>query len=106
VVGAITLRVGAGDPDRTVLGRLNRAGFAIPGARCRRGGCGVCRVRLIAGAVEHGPHTTRALPASEQAKGKALACRAVPTTCVVVVASDEHTIRPVAQWGARMNEGN
>lgn len=68
-----------------VLDTLLRLGWTAPYA-CRRGGCGVCLIRLHRGRVRHGPHTERALSErAETDEGLALACRALPTTSVVEV---------------------
>ncbi|MGQ4615635.1 2Fe-2S iron-sulfur cluster-binding protein [Nocardia sp. R7R-8] len=71
--------------DEVVLDTLLRLGWAAPHA-CRRGGCGVCLIRIHRGAVRHGPHTQRALSRRAETEERlGLACRALPTTPVVEI---------------------
>ena len=60
--------------------RLGRKG--IP-AGCVNGGCGVCKVRIVEGAVQPlGPISRAHVSAEEEAKGYTLACRVAPTEAV------------------------
>lgn len=78
-----------------LLDTILRLGWTAPYA-CRRGGCGLCLVRLHRGQVRHGPHTIRALKKfGLPAEAKALTCRAVPTTPVVEVEFYSGAVRPV-----------
>lgn len=65
--------------NEVLLDTMRRLGWTGAYA-CRRGGCGECLVRVHRGAVEHGPHTQRALSSEDERAGHALACRARPTT--------------------------
>jgi CDP-4-dehydro-6-deoxyglucose reductase len=67
-----------------VLAGLYGAGYAYS-IGCRRGGCGVCKVDLLAGRVSY-LHTlaTTVLSAEERAAGVCLTCRAVPETDVTL----------------------
>lgn len=57
--------------------RLGRKG--IP-AGCVNGGCGVCKVRIVDGAVQPlGPVSRAHVSADEEAQGYTLACRVAPT---------------------------
>ncbi|MGQ4598391.1 2Fe-2S iron-sulfur cluster-binding protein [Nocardia sp. R6R-6] len=68
-----------------VLDTLLRLGWTAPHA-CRRGGCGVCLIRIHRGEVRHGPHTQRALSQRAETEERlGLACRALPTTSVVEI---------------------
>ncbi|MGY4101494.1 2Fe-2S iron-sulfur cluster-binding protein [Nocardia sp. R16R-3T] len=68
-----------------VLDTLLRLGWTAPYA-CRRGGCGVCLIRIHRGEVRHGPHTQRALSRRAETEERlGLACRALPTTSVVEI---------------------
>ncbi|MEZ5117836.1 MAG: 2Fe-2S iron-sulfur cluster-binding protein [Candidatus Nanopelagicales bacterium] len=61
----------------TVLECLYRHGYAYR-VGCRRGGCGVCKVDLLEGAVDYSrPVADKVLPAEERAAGTCLSCRAV-----------------------------
>ena len=53
---------------------------------CKNGACGSCRAKLVDGAVEHGPHTEKALSAADEKAGYALLCCATATGDVVVEA--------------------
>lgn len=60
--------------------RLGRKG--IP-AGCVNGGCGVCKVRIVDGAVQPlGPVSRAHVSTEEEAKGYTLACRVAPTQAV------------------------
>lgn len=60
--------------------RLGRKG--IP-AGCVNGGCGVCKVRIVDGAVQPlGPVSRAHVSAEEEARGYTLACRVAPTQAV------------------------
>ncbi|WP_029010052.1 2Fe-2S iron-sulfur cluster-binding protein [Azospirillum halopraeferens] len=87
-----TIRLAQGDArfpcrgDETVVtameraegfGLLPRDGRAVP-VGCRRGGCGVCRVRVLDGAYRLEPMSRAHVTEAEQADGYALACRIVP----------------------------
>src|SRR4051812_45520421 len=71
-------------PDESVVDALRRAGWRSP-YKCRRGGCGVCKARLVGGRVRY-PHplAESVLDGVEQASGLCLPCRAVPVTDVVI----------------------
>lgn len=60
--------------------RLGRKG--IP-AGCVSGGCGVCKVRIVEGAVQSlGPISRAHVSTEEEANGYTLACRVAPTQAV------------------------
>lgn len=62
----------------TIMAALNKNGYTFL-LGCRRGGCGICKVRVIEGTIEHNrPVAESALPAEERAEGVCLGCRAVP----------------------------
>ena len=70
--------------DETVVDALRRAGWRSP-YRCRRGGCGVCKVHLVEGLVRYAlPVADSVLGAADRAAGLCLPCRAVPVTDVVL----------------------
>ncbi len=71
-------------PGETVVDGLRRTGWRSP-YKCRRGGCGVCKGRLLGGEVSYAqPVAESVLSAGEQAAGLCLPCRAVPVTDVVL----------------------
>jgi ferredoxin len=70
--------------DETVVDGLRRAGWRIP-YKCRRGGCGVCKARLVRGEVRYPqPIAGSVLSETEVADGLCLPCRAVPATDVLI----------------------
>ncbi len=77
------VRADAG-PGESLVDALRRAGWRSP-YKCRRGGCGACRARLVAGDVAYGhPVAAGVLDPADRARGLCLPCRAVPTTDVVI----------------------
>lgn len=64
-------------PGDTVLGALERAGYALPN-NCRAGACGECRTKVLAGEVDQGMVLDMALSAEQRADGYRLMCMAKP----------------------------
>ncbi|MYZ06555.1 2Fe-2S iron-sulfur cluster binding domain-containing protein [Streptomyces sp. SID2999] len=73
----------------TVLAALSRSGYGYR-TGCTRGGCGICKVDLVAGRV-HYPVTVAetVLAPDEAAAGTCLSCRAVPEGDVVIALRNE-----------------
>lgn len=64
--------------EDTIMAALNKSGYSFL-VGCRRGGCGICKVQVLEGAIEHNrPVSESALSAEERASGVCLGCRAVP----------------------------
>lgn len=60
--------------------RLGRKGIPVG---CVNGGCGVCKVRIVSGAVQSlGPVSRAHVSLDEEAHGYTLACRVAPTEAV------------------------
>ncbi|WP_280180250.1 NADH:ubiquinone reductase (Na(+)-transporting) subunit F [Nocardia farcinica] len=76
--------------DRPILESALRENRWLPHA-CSQGTCGTCKIRVLAGEVEHGQPDEAVLSADERAAGLALACQAAPRTDV--------TVAPVADVG-------
>ncbi len=55
------------------FGRICAAKRDLP-VGCRRGGCGVCRIRVLSGSYRTGPMSRDHVSASDEAEGVALAC--------------------------------
>jgi ferredoxin len=90
-------------PDETVLAALLRSGLKVLFG-CRGGGCGTCKMRLVAGAIDHGRCSAAALPDAEKAKGAFLSCQARPLGDVIVELTTANRYRRLAlaaMWGAR-----
>jgi len=88
-VGSYTIRFSpSGDRvtcrgDETVLGAILRSGAKVVFG-CRGGGCGVCKMRLTEGRVEHGRCSVAVLSEDDRAAGSFLSCQARPLTDLTV----------------------
>lgn len=72
------------DGRECIVDELRRAGIRSP-YKCRRGGCGACKARLVSGTVAYSAAVSESvLSRAEQDTGYCLPCRAVPTSDVVV----------------------
>ena len=85
----------------TVLGAALRSGFRYRWG-CKRGGCGVCKVRLILGEVYYErPIADSVLTDTERAAGICLSCRAVPITDIIIQLQEGDRLQ-----GASLRGGN
>ena len=76
-------------PGETILAGLYRRGYAYR-TGCRRGGCGICKVDLLDGAVDYErPVAPTVLSDEEQAAGICLSCRAVPSGDITIALRDD-----------------
>jgi ferredoxin len=83
-------------PGETVLAALVRAGYGHR-VGCRRGGCGVCKVDVVAGSVRYPTVVAdTVLTQDERAAGRCLTCRAVPSSDVELRMLDDDRLRCVA----------
>ena len=83
------------DPDDTLLRALGRAGLRYR-VGCRRGGCGICKVRLVLGEVRYErPIAASVLTDDERVEGICLSCRAVPITNIVIELQEGDRLRRV-----------
>lgn len=72
------------DNDETIVDGLRRSGVRSP-YKCRRGGCGACRTRLVDGKVTYSrPVADSVLSNDDIEAGLCLPCRARPTTDIVI----------------------
>jgi CDP-4-dehydro-6-deoxyglucose reductase len=69
-------------PDETVLAAAQRANVALA-HDCQLGGCGTCRVKLLAGSVSY-TEPPLALTPEEESAGYALCCQATPISDLVI----------------------
>lgn len=67
---------------RHILGAMAALGRKGIPSGCHGGGCGVCKVRIVAGEVSTLSMCRSHVSAEEQAQGYVLACRAFPHTDV------------------------
>jgi len=92
------VRVAAGDGE-TVLAALGRAGLKYR-IGCRRGGCGICKLQLVAGEVRYErPVAESVLSDDEKVAGICLSCRAVPITNILVELQEGDKLRRVLPYG-------
>jgi ferredoxin len=81
--------------EETLLRAMARAGLRYR-VGCKRGGCGICKIQLLAGEVRYErPIAASVLSDDERVEGICLSCRAVPLTNVVVELQDGDRLRRV-----------
>lgn len=81
------------EPGDTVLGALERAGYAMPN-NCRAGACGECKTKVLCGEVDQGMVLDMALSQDERAEGYRLMCMAKPLDDVVEIEFGTDDARP------------
>ncbi|PKG98552.1 2Fe-2S iron-sulfur cluster-binding protein [Paraglaciecola sp. MB-3u-78] len=67
-----------------VLYAMQRTGIACIPIGCKGGGCGVCRINIIAGKVDFGPMSKAHVSDEQRKNGYALACRVKPRSHLVI----------------------
>ncbi|WP_037056344.1 2Fe-2S iron-sulfur cluster-binding protein [Pseudonocardia asaccharolytica] len=83
------------EDGETVLRALSRAGLRYR-VGCRRGGCGICKVRLVLGEVAYErPIATTVLSDEERIEGICLSCRAIPITSIAIELQEGDRLRKV-----------
>ena len=83
-------------PGEAILAALSRNGYAHTYG-CRRGGCGVCKVELVAGTVTYPTRVAvSVLSEDERHGGTCLSCRGVPEGDVVIRLRPEDRLHCVA----------
>jgi CDP-4-dehydro-6-deoxyglucose reductase len=96
--GGEPLAVLDGRSGEVVLDTLRRLGWSHRFG-CRRGGCGVCKVDLIAGDTHDAATVADSVVTEdERAGGVRLSCRAVPDTDVVIRLRPGDQLRCVSPW--------
>lgn len=71
---------------QSILEAMRSVHHVAIGAGCHNGGCGVCKVRIVAGHIESGPMSAAHVTAAERGAGLVLACRAYPVSdCAIEV---------------------
>jgi CDP-4-dehydro-6-deoxyglucose reductase len=81
-------------PGDTVLGALERAGYAMPN-NCRAGACGECRTMVLSGAVDQGVVLDMALTPAQREAGFRLMCMAKPIDALVEIEFGTDDARPL-----------
>ena len=82
-----------GEPGDTVLGALERAGYALPN-NCRAGACGECKTKVLCGEVDQGIVLDMALSPAERAEGYRLMCMAKPIDDLIEIEFGTDDARP------------
>ena len=104
-VGSYTVRLSPlGDRvacrgDETVLAAILRSGAKVVFG-CRGGGCGVCKMQLTSGRVDHGPCSVAVLSEEERAAGSFLSCQARPLSdlSVALTVTNGYRRSSLAAW--------
>jgi CDP-4-dehydro-6-deoxyglucose reductase len=81
------------EPGDTVLGALERAGYAMPN-NCRAGACGECKTKVLCGEVDQGIVLDMALSPDERAHGFRLMCMAKPVDELIEIEFGTDDARP------------
>jgi ferredoxin len=81
VLGGGEVLCGEGERLLIAIERTGAEGVLVG---CRRGGCGVCRIRVLEGTYETEAMSGQHVPEEERAEGYALACCVRPTSDLVV----------------------
>lgn len=71
------------EPGETILEAALREGYSLPYG-CRNGSCGICKGKIIQGAVHYGNYSEETLTEEEKQAGYALFCCASPLSDVVI----------------------
>ena len=73
--------------DEFVLKAMENHGLHAIAVGCRGGGCGVCRVKVIAGSYKCARMSKAQVSTEQQQQGYALACRLKPTSDLLIECS-------------------
>ena len=81
--------------EETLLRALGRAGLRYR-VGCKRGGCGICKLHLLAGEIRYErPIADTVLTDDERVEGICLSCRAVPITNIAIELQEGDRLRKV-----------
>ena len=75
------------EDKETVLAAALRQGVTLAYS-CRNGDCGTCKGRIVAGRVDYGRYSEKALSDAEKQAGAALLCQALPLSDLVIQARE------------------
>lgn len=71
-------------PQESLLAGMERLGKKGIPVGCRGGGCGVCKVEIVAGSYVKRVMSRAYVSAEEEAAGQVLACRVRPTSDITL----------------------
>ena len=83
--------------EDTVLDAILRSGASVTFG-CRGGSCGVCKMRVISGQVEHGRCSAVALLEGEKLTGWFLSCQARALTDLTIELTAANRYRVLTCW--------
>ena len=84
-------------PEDTVLDAILRSGASVTFG-CRGGGCGVCKMRVTFGRVEHGRCSVAVLPEEERESGWFLSCQARALSDLTIELTPANKYRVLTWW--------
>ena len=84
-------------PEEMVLEAILRSGARVYYG-CTGGGCGVCKMRLIAGQLDYGRYSVAVLSEEERWEGFFLSCQAKPLSDLTIQLTEANRYRQVATF--------
>lgn len=90
-------------PGQSILEAMASVHHVAIGAGCHNGGCGVCKVRIVSGAVESGAMSAAHVTRAERDAGLVLACRAYPVSDCAIEVVGKVPRRLVRKYGFLLN---
>jgi ferredoxin len=84
-------------PGETVLSAILRSGARVFFG-CTGGGCGVCKMRLVAGHLDYGHYSVAVLSEEEKREGFFLSCQAHPLSDLTIQLAEANRYRKVAPF--------
>lgn len=89
------------EAGETIMEAAKRHGHNLP-LGCADGTCGVCKGKVLQGAVDHGRSTIIALPEVDKEAGLALFCCARPTSDLVIERRESVVDWTALDWDGSM----
>jgi ferredoxin len=87
--------------DETILQAFGRHNLTKIPVGCRRGGCGICKIRIIEGEFETGKMSVAHVSLDERERNFSLACKTYPKSKVEFeIVEPRQKIIDIAAYGA------
>jgi ferredoxin len=83
--------------EETVLGAILRSGARVYYG-CTGGGCGVCKMRLMAGHLDYGRCSVAVLSEADRRQGFFLSCQAKPLSDLTIQLAEANRYRKVTTF--------
>ncbi len=94
-------RVITSHEGETILEALGRHNFAKVPVGCRRGGCGICKIKIVEGEFETGKMSMAHVSQEEREENFSLACKTIPRSNVEFeIVEPRQKIIDMATFGA------